>query len=71
MKYNANGGQRRSRKVKLAIPSGINGFAQFMVSLVEIKNKHGKDIALACLNKYVEKYKIEGDEVEFLRGLLK
>lgn len=69
-KYNANGGQRRSKSVKLAIPNGQSGFAQFMVSLIKIKDAHGPNIALAALEKYSEKYRIEDSEFSFLKSLV-
>lgn len=71
MKYNANGGQRRSRKVKLAIPNGQSGFTQFVVSLMQAKQKYGKEIAQQALEKYADKYRLEPDELAFLRGLIK
>lgn len=69
-RYNANGGQRRSKTVKLQIPNGEAGFAQFMVSLVKIKNEHGPDIARAALEKYAEKYRVEPSEMAFLKSLI-
>lgn len=69
-RYNANGGQRRSKTVKLAIPNGQAGFTQFMISLVKIKNTYGPDIAKAALEKYAEKYRVEPQTITFLKSLL-
>ncbi len=70
-RYNANGGQRRSRKIKLAIPNGQTGFSQFVLSLIKIKNQFGRDVALRALEKYNDKYRIEKTELHFLKGIIK
>lgn len=67
-RYNANGGQRRSRTFRLHIPQ--TQFSRLMVELIKISERDGADIADGVLKKLAEKYDIKPQEESFIRSLL-
>ena len=62
MKYNAAGGQRRSKTVKMHIPTN-SGFSVMMLELLKYKKQEGAEFAIELLNKCKSEYK-------FIRSLI-
>jgi hypothetical protein len=69
-KYNANGGQIRSSSKKILIPKIDRDFTNFMLALIQVREKYGRDHARKALKLYSEKFSLTGAEFDFLDSLI-